>query len=277
MTYLRAQHVAIGVAAIDALRDEVMLAPKPGLVSPLDNGAHTDMTLDTFRRSLDALAPWFRRFARAGADGADFAVLRRLGLAAEAAMLAATGGINTHRGAIFSLGLLTAAAGRAACTSGPPGAQELCESVRALWGPALAGAARDNGSHGARVLASHPGTMGARDHALAGFPLVHAVALPALVAARSAGATDDAACVEALFALMAAMDDTNLIHRGGIEGLRFVQEQARAFLTDGGVLAAGWQARALALHHQCVARNLSPGGAADLLACTLFLHRVTAA
>ena len=108
----------IGRLAVRSLYREVALAPKPGLVSPVDNGSHDDMDMSIFFRSLFALRHYFRDIARAGADGAGFATLQSLGLAAEAQMLAATGGINTHRGAIFNLGLLCAAAGRVAALSG---------------------------------------------------------------------------------------------------------------------------------------------------------------
>src|SRR3954463_4860094 len=108
----RSSHAAIiGRAAVRALYTELALSPKPGLVSPLDSGAHDDMDMTTFMRSLFALRGYFCAIAEAGAAGADFAELQALGLRAERRMLAATCGINTHRGAIFSLGLLAAAAG----------------------------------------------------------------------------------------------------------------------------------------------------------------------
>ena len=102
---------AIGRAATLALYDELSLAPKPGLVTLVDSGSHDDMDAYTFMRSLFALRHYFGQIAEAGFDGADFAVLERLGIEAEARMLAATGGVNTHRGAIFMLGLLCASAG----------------------------------------------------------------------------------------------------------------------------------------------------------------------
>ena len=102
---------AIGRAATLALHDELALSPKPGLVTLVDNGSHHDMDAHTFMRSLFALRGYFVRIAEAGHAGAAFADLERCGIAAEARMLAATRGINTHRGAIFMLGLLCAAAG----------------------------------------------------------------------------------------------------------------------------------------------------------------------
>ncbi|RTL25794.1 MAG: triphosphoribosyl-dephospho-CoA synthase MdcB, partial [Rhodocyclaceae bacterium] len=101
----------VGSLAIRALYREVELSPKPGLVSPADSGSHTDMDFRTFVRSLQSLRDYFPEIARVGAAGPSFEPLRQLGVAAEAKMLQATGGINTHRGAIFNIGLLCAAAG----------------------------------------------------------------------------------------------------------------------------------------------------------------------
>src|SRR5690349_17241348 len=100
---------AIGRAATLSLYDELALSPKPGLVTLLDRGSHTDMDAHTFMRSLLALRGYFARIATLGAQGAGFPALQACGIEAEAHMLSATGGINTHRGAIFMLGLLCAA------------------------------------------------------------------------------------------------------------------------------------------------------------------------
>lgn len=267
----------IGRTAIRALYGELSLAPKPGLVSPLDNGAHNDMTMATFMRSLFALRGYFIEIAVAGSTGASCESLRRLGLAAEARMFAATGGVNTHRGAVFNLGLLGAATGRLIAQGTRPDAAAICRSVALYWGQEiLASRPAVPDSNGTRALAAHGGS-GAREQAAAGYPLLRTVALPALSAARNRGADAQASRIQALFAIMAALDDTNLLHRGGKEGLAFVRGEARAFLASGGVFGTGWQARAMTLHRLCVARRLSPGGAADLLACTIFLDDIGAA
>ncbi|WP_284211936.1 triphosphoribosyl-dephospho-CoA synthase, partial [Methylobacterium brachythecii] len=96
----------IARCAVEALRLELDTYPKPGLVSLVDSGSHDDMDAATFKASAAALEPYFCELAEAGARGLGMDGLRRIGLAAEAAMLAATGGVNTHRGAIFGLGLL---------------------------------------------------------------------------------------------------------------------------------------------------------------------------
>jgi triphosphoribosyl-dephospho-CoA synthase len=258
---------AVAYLAHDALLREVWTYPKPGLVSHRDQGSHPDMDAALFRRSADALHPFLAALAEAGRDGAGMDELRRIGLAAEAAMLRTTGGINTHRGAIFGLGLLCAAAGR-----GEPG--PLGGIVAARWGAAILLAPPPAGSHGTLALRRH-GAGGARTEAAAGFPSVHRIGVPALRAGRVLAPDDgEAVRVQALFALMAAVVDTNLLHRGGAAGAAFVRTEAAAFLAAGGVGAADWRARAEALHRACVVRRLSPGGCADLLAMSLFVDAV---
>jgi triphosphoribosyl-dephospho-CoA synthase len=93
-------------------------------------------------------------------------------------------------------------------------------------------------------------------------------------AARSAGACGTAALVQGLFATLATLDDTNLVHRGGIEGLRFAQAQAQDFLAAGGVLRRGWRTSAQEVHGRFVARRLSPGGAADVIACAWWAEQL---
>jgi triphosphoribosyl-dephospho-CoA synthase len=115
------------------------------------------------------------------------------------------------------------------------------------------------------------GAGGARQEAARGFPSVYEVGLPAFRAALRATAGDAAAArVQACFALIAILEDTNLLHRGGANGLRFAQQYAQRFLDTGGVRQPHWQARAEAAHHAFVERRLSPGGAADGLAMSLF-------
>ena len=256
-----------------ALIDELEAYPKPGLVSPVDSGSHRDMDAETLRRSAGAIAPFFADLVRAGAADAPLSDLRRIGLDAEAAMLAATGGVNAHRGAIFSLGLICAAAGRAGETA--LSAEARAEQVGALWGDEIARRPASPVTHGGRASLRY-GVGGASAEAAAGFPAVREVGLPALRRGRDLAPGDgQAARIQCLFALMAELDDTNLLHRGGPEGLDFAQSAARAFLDAGGVGAVGWRERALALHRAFVEARLSPGGAADLLAVTLFLDSLS--
>ena len=272
----RCESLSIGRAAVRALHMELMLYPKPGLVSPIDNGSHDDMDLHTFLRSIFSLRRYFTLIAATGAENAPFGVLQQLGIEAERRMLAATGGVNTHRGAIFCLGLLSAAAGWRQRRGLGADAEALADTVVNLWGEGLREAGRKAaGSHGRRAI-QHYGARGAREEALAGFPTLVGVALPTLRSTINRLGCPERARVQTLFAIMAELQDTNLLHRGGPDALSFVQQAARRFLEGGGVYSHGWRSRALALHGDCVALHLSPGGAADTLAAACFLHELQA-
>jgi triphosphoribosyl-dephospho-CoA synthase len=264
--------VLIGRLAIRALLAELMLHPKPGLVSPVDNGAHEDMNPTTFVRSLLALRGYFMTIAEAGAREASFDDLQTLGIEAERRMLAATGGINTHRGAIFCLGFLAAAAGWRQARGLTLDGENLGQTILHFWGDGVAQAGRAAPeSHGARAIRLH-GARGAREELLAGLPTLLGVAVPALRETLRETRCAERAAIQCLFAIMAQLQDTNLLHRGGPEGLAFVQNASRRFLDAGGVQARDWRQRALDLHGDCVALHLSPGGAADCLAAAWFVH-----
>lgn len=267
----------IAERAVESLRLEVETYPKPGLVSHVDRGSHADMDAGTFRASAAALLPYFVELAVAGAAGAGMSTLRRIGLEAEGAMREATGGVNTHRGAIFGLGLLAAAAGALAQTTCrlPRGALGRHVSERhgdaILAGPVLLHAP-------GAVARRRFGIGGAPAEAAAGFPTLYTVGLPALRRARHLRPGDEeAARVETCFALIAHLEDTNLLHRGGEAGYAAARAAATAFLAGGGIARDDWRARAVAIHRAFVARNLSPGGSADLLAMTLFVDGLEAA
>ena len=263
--------------AVRSLYAELVLYPKPGLVSKVDNGSHTDMTAATFMRSLFALRRYFADITRAGMQDAPFHALKQLGIDAEAQMLRATGGINTHRGAIFCLGMLCAAIGRCQALGDALTPTRIGELLRACWGQALGAHSVVNGepvSHGARAVQRYAAS-GAREEGALGFPSVFDVGLPALRRALAAGRGLREARIDGLFALMAHISDTNVYHRGGVEGALTVRRQARAFIARGATAAQDWEARALASHRTFVTARLSPGGAADLLGAVCLVHAVT--
>ncbi|MFZ1428746.1 MAG: triphosphoribosyl-dephospho-CoA synthase MdcB [Geminicoccaceae bacterium] len=262
---------SIAAGAVQCLLLELDTWPKPGLVSHVDSGSHVDMDHDTFRTSAAAIAPYLNALADAGARGCGMGRLRIIGLEAEAAMLAATSGINTHRGAIFGLGLLCAAAGARAAGRLDP-TLSLGATVSRLWGRSILDGPVLLHSHGGGARRRF-GAGGARMEAARGFPSIYDVGLPALSRGALVAPDDaEAARVEACFALIAAVEDTNLLHRGGPGGLRFAQGAAQRFLDQGGVGRPGWRERARSVHQSFVARRLSPGGSADLLAMTLFVQ-----
>jgi triphosphoribosyl-dephospho-CoA synthase len=266
----------IARVAVRSLYTELALYPKPGLVSFHDTGSHTDMDAATFMHSLFALRHYFAQIAAAGARAEPFCVLKQLGIAAERRMLCATGGVNTHRGAIFTLGLLAAAAGALRARGQAPTDAALRAVVVERWARRLRVApvsSTDVPSHGELVAARHR-IAGAREQALAGFPAVFDIALPALRAGLAAGADDTRALLHTLYCLLAQVADTNVLYRGGAPALAFVQTRAQAFLAAGSVFAREWRQRAEGLHRDCIARRVSPGGCADLLAAAWFVHRL---
>jgi triphosphoribosyl-dephospho-CoA synthase len=261
--------------AVRSLYQELVLYPKPGLVSLVDTGSHGDMDASTFVRSLFSLRRYFLDIALAGAQGSEFETLRLLGIEAERRMLAATGGINTHRGAIFSLGLLCAAAGRASAeTAGGWQPALLRARLVDCWGEALAAHRGPAASNGAAARMRHA-APGAREQAAAGFPAIFSLALPNLRRRLASGQDLRCARIDTLFTLMAGLSDTNVYHRGGAEGARIVRDTALRFLERGGTAAAGWEENAVAAHRMFVVHRLSPGGAADLLAATCFVHALS--
>ncbi len=261
---------AIAASAAHCLLLELETWPKPGLVSHVDSGSHDDMDADTFRKSARAIEPYFNDLAHAGGRGHVMGRLRIIGLDAEAAMIDATSGVNTHRGAIFGMGLLCAAAGARANGQMDP-TLPLGEIVSRLWGDSVLDGPVLLHSHGSTARCRY-GAGGARMEAARGFPSVYEVGLPALRrGALKVPDNAEAARVEACFALIAAVEDTNLLHRGGPSGLLFARRAAQKFLNDGGVGRSGWREHARAVHENFVRRRLSPGGSADLLAMTLFI------
>jgi triphosphoribosyl-dephospho-CoA synthase len=272
----------IGRAAVAALYDELALAPKPGLVSFVDPGSHADMDAQTFMRSLFALRHGFMSCVELGAAGSRFAALEQAGRAAEARMLAATGGINTHRGAIFCLGLLCAAAGACASQGLGLGAGVVRRQLMTQWGEALqrrsAAAqvrAEPGASHGAGA-ARRFGLRSAGAEAALGFPVLFETTWPALRDSLDSGLDPTRARLQAFFATLAVLDDTNLAHRGGLAGLRLAQRRAGDYLRGGGAWAVDGVERARAIHREFVALRLSPGGSADMLAAACWLQRVGA-
>jgi triphosphoribosyl-dephospho-CoA synthase len=269
---------AIGRAATLALHDELALSPKPGLVTLVDNGSHEDMDAHTFMRSLFALRRYFAQIAEAGHAGADFTELERCGIAAERRMLAATRGVNTHRGAIFMLGLLCAAAGAVARereTSMHPA--QLRAALRRHWGAALSARSRRVPTLPGGIAARRLGLRGASEEAALGFPVLFETAVPTLARGLGRGLTPQLARLDTLFHVMAVLDDSNLAHRGGLAGLRHAQSVARKFIDEGGVARVGGLAEAQAIAEDFVARRLSPGGAADTLAAACWVMRICAA
>ncbi len=264
----------LSLAAVSSLIEEAELTPKPALVDRSGNGAHHDLDLPRLRSSARCLQNGFAAIARAAAFEKPPLRLRqqigRIGRDMEQRMLVATGGGNAHKGAIWSLGLLVAAAAR---RPSERNAARVATAAAALARLPDKFAHSHPQSHGERARLRF-GASGARGEAQAAFPHAIHVGLPALRAARGRGAPEDCARLDTLMAIMSSLDDTCLLHRGGLAALETAQAGARAVLVAGGTLAPAGIERLHRLHAELMALWASPGGSADLLAVTLFLDRL---
>lgn len=275
----------VGGLASQALIKEVELTPKPGLVDLRNTGSHRDMDVHTFYASARALSAWFPVFFLRGLREchvppvAFLSSLRADGLAAERDMFHATRGINTHKGSVFALGLLCAAAGRLAGQQAgrllPVTRDDLCDEVARMCAHLVQTELCSDveATTVGELLFQRHGMTGARGEAASGFATVREHGLPASEKALERGADEQTALLAALLALMANNADTNVVSRGGMTGLAFVQERARALIAAGGVEHPDFVASFIAFDDACIERNLSPGGSADLLAVTWFLAR----
>lgn len=270
----------LAAQAIRALNFEVCTTPKPGLVDRANTGSHRDMDIFTFLSSAAALSGYFLRAVEIGQQTAalppeeTFRRLRREGLRAERAMLTATNGVNTHKGAIYSMGLLCASAGRLwtmeeICRDGDALLWECGRLAEKSAKQALESVKPDACRTAGEWLWLQYGQGGVRGEAMGGFPSLRHLALPTFRRTLDEGKTLEQAGLCALLHLIAGVQDTNLAARGGKAGQRFAAEYAAALLSreDGCTHAALSE-----FDEEMIRRNLSPGGCADLLAMTYFLH-----
>ena len=264
--------------ACQALLYEVGTTPKPGLVDRENSGSHRDMDIFTFFSSSSALWPYFETCARIGRETADdpapetFRRIRPAGRQAEADMLAATGGVNTHKGAIFSLGILCAAMGRLPRSfwrSSDRLLKECAAMAHGLVEQDFGGLTEENACTVGQKLYLRHGITGIRGQVEAGFPAVSQAGLPTLKKGLSAGLSlNDAGCA-ALLALMTAATDTNLIARRSLETQKQTVSRIRGLL-EGQPFPDGETLRRL--DREFTEDHLSPGGSADLLAICYLLY-----
>ena len=273
--FRREDAARIGDLAVQSLLDEVHTTPKPGLVDRRNCGSHTDMDLSTFHASARAIAPYFRSCAAIGMETAGltaaetFRRLRQAGLQAERDMYAATAGVNTHKGAIFTLGILCGAAGRLWKPEGICEKALLFSEVAAMAEEAMeADWKRGGDTAGYRLYAQH-GIQGIRGEAARGLPSVADVALPAFREYLEHGMERNEAGVLTLLGLIARVEDTNMIARGGLKLAREAAQKTQLLLNRKPSIA-----QVEALDDWFIRHNLSPGGCADLLAATYFIHEL---
>ena len=264
----------IAAAATQSLIDEVRTTPKPGLVDCRNTGSHKDMDISLFEASAKALEPYFRRCVEIGQKTAylspedTFLLLREAGLEAEEGMFRATDGINTHKGAIYTLGLVCGSIGRLRSTETDA---VLAECRAMVKSSAQADFSCATGKTAGERLYLQYGIRGIRGEAAGGFPSVKSIGLPHFRQALADGLSQNDAGVFALLHLIAQVQDTNLYHRGGESGARWAADAAGKLLSAAAYPTASQLEK---LDDAFISRNLSPGGCADLLALTYFLHRI---
>lgn len=274
---LQEADIGIAQAAYMSLILEVCTTPKPGLVDCRNCGSHKDMDLFTFLKSAAALYPYFQECAHIGQDEPEvsgiFQKLRPQGLLAEAAMYKATGGINTHKGAIFSLGILSAAAGRLQREDRTPERiSSLCKDItRGLCARDFAHISLETAKTAGEKLYAQYGIAGVRGLAEDGYLQVLKTGLPILKKGLEKGLSlNDSGCA-ALLHLLSATVDTNLIHRSSLKRQQEIAHQLFDVLKE-----QPYPSRQMLkeLDDTFIQENLSPGGSADLLAVTYFLYLI---
>ena len=270
---LDAKHIAR--IAKQSLWREVYTAPKPGLVDPLSRGSHMDMDVSDFERSADALEPYFLNCVKTGAEHkskppeSTFPNLKSLGIEAEKSMYAATRGVNTHKGAIFSIGILAGAIGRLMTPDGyMPSTDEILSEAARISRTSIKRDFEniDRCTAGGRAYLEC-GIRGIRGEVIDGFPSIKNIAIPAYRAALARGKSKNDAGVLTLLHLIANVYDTNLYKRGGEAGILYARDYARTLLSSADPSVESIRQ----MDTELTERNLSPGGCADLLAATYFL------
>lgn len=265
----------VGTWAALSLLDEVSVTPKPGLVDRANTGSHRDMGLSTFVASTAALVPCFRECARIGMDTwrnppeETFRLLRQAGVKAEQAMFHATGGINTHKGAIFTLGILCGAAGQLLALDEDLSPEALLACAAAMTAQAMESDfhSMTDATAGGRLYLQY-GIRGIRGEAADGFPSIREIGLPVFRKCLSDGIEWNEAGAITLLHLIANVADTNMISRGGIALAQEAREKAAALLPRPDL------SQLESLDRWFLEQNLSPGGCADLLAAVCFLNRL---
>ncbi len=261
MEYVPESSVSYLVAdlAERALRMELDTTPKPGLVDKLDNGAHKDMDYALMAKSISALRPYLTRLAVESAKDIDPSKIKVIGIEAEKAMLEATGGVNTHKGALFCIGLSVAAASNLASRTGSVQAYSFKELVSRIASEIPLA----QGTHGAEAKESFK-VSGALENARAAYPGLFAEWLPYYRSLEG----DPYRCHKTLLHIMTTLDDTNILHRKGAEGLARAKSEAARLLGDFN------EAKMSSLNKNFIRENISPGGSADMLSLTIFINSI---
>ncbi len=259
------------------LLDEVYTTPKPGLVDMENSGSHTDMDIRSFEKSAKALTPYFAKCFEKGVETAHMPpektlkLLRADGIEAEKRMYEVTGGVNTHKGAIYSMGLLLSSVGRLWNFENPSvSVDAVCKECSRMVLPSLKEELQKAVSSTAGGKAyKNLGISGIRGEAASGFSSVIDIALPCYKNLLEKGYDSNYAGVITLLNLICSVEDTNVYHRGGMSGAQMAKNEARKLLDASPEPDIN---KVRELDELFIKSNLSPGGCADLLAVTYFLH-----
>ena len=265
--------------ARQCLIQEVKTTPKPGLVDLRNNGSHTDMTAEIFERSANVLFDYFVECIRVGRNTVQlsykqaFLALRKAGIKAESCMYSVTGGINTHKGAIFSFGLLCGAIGRLWTPESPISSTHelLIETARIAQNAIEADLMNVSGNTAGERMYIELGSMGIRGEVASGFRSVQNVSLPVYRSFLDNRQSKNDAGVITLLHLIANVDDTAIYNRGGIDGLKFAKEYAKKLLENKKIPTKDLIEE---MDEMFIQKNLSAGGSADLLAVTYFIYEI---
>lgn len=274
----------IAKLALKSMLYEVNISPKPGLVDSLDSGSHDDMDIFTFIDSSISLYPFMLECSQLGYDfkGEDpkelFQSLRKLGVKAEKDMLIETKGINTQKGLIFILGIISANAGRILNRSQEINIEKLCYissiMVKNIVDEELASLNNNkdaNFTAGQRMYLDY-GVTGIRGEVEKGFPTVMNYGLPKLYKALEDGLPLNQALLNTLLYIMSYADDTNILWRGGMESLEIMRSYAREAISLGGISTIEGRKYVENMNKEFIQKNISPGGSADLLATTIMFY-----
>ena len=260
--------------ACRALYSELNVFPKPGLVSFYDSGSHTDMDYNTFLKSIKTLFIYFNKVGFAVIEGCAYPTLVKIGKNAENKMLAATNGINTHKGAIFSLGLLTAAAMKSILDNKKLSTTSIQKTLINNWADNISNHSVPGSTHGRQVAVNHK-VHGILQEAAAGYPIIFNIALPCLKETMQKTSNFNQSLLQTFFVIMSKLDDTNVLYRGGKAASKLVKQEADLFLKSRGIYNKNWLCNAKKTHELFIKERLSPGGCADILACTIFIYNIT--
>lgn len=271
----------IGNMAYQAMLEEVYTTPKPGLVDLYSPGAHKDMDVISFEKSAKALQPYFVSMAMEGMRLPHmprllFERIRRIGQSAETAMYQATAGVNTHKGLIFHLGILSAAAGACTKAYGAVTIENLLEMEQAMVRETLVTELEEMGeftSNGEKNLRQY-GLTGARGEAISGYASVRRIALPVMAKGVREGRDCNRIKLETLFTLMSRVEDSNIIARHNPSVLLKVQSIAGNFLRAGGAYGEKSMETLKQMDVDFIKGNISAGGCADLLAVAIFMNNL---